>query len=665
MIYFCSLLSDVGDAIIHAFRILGARIAALIYNGIVWAYDLFTYIARAEILDNDFVNEIYRKVGLILALFMTFKLTFSLIQSLVDPSKFTDKKSGFGQIISRCIISIVLLGITPTIFKEAFAIQNLIIGSKNSDNVIYKLIVGKPVSNKASSFGKIIATEVYFSFYQDEKFPYMTSSTIDPEDGYADFEQDNIEAIKEAIVIPDANGETQDFNYAIKFLGQKINNDYVIEFDELYCIIVGAIVFWLLIMYCIQTSIRVFQLAYLQLIAPVPLLSYISDPDGAFKKWLKQCTTTFLDLFIRLAIIYFAVSLLDEVLNQLNNADSILKLSLGGLDNGTIAIIKIFLILGLLLFAKRVPELLKDLFPNMGGGAAGLSFGLNPKKELLDPIKSTMPAKAIGFMGKKGIGFVDRKIHNLPKQRNKVQQWFDKMAPGHAEVVKQKNQAKLDEKERRKNEEYGEKLYYRYGKDLPSSAFSSPKYRESYEDLEEANRKNKTAEKEYQTEYARYTAAYNSGDQKAIENAEKRLETAARNKKTAEGMLELAKTRHEANKKIYAKDARKETQHSYYKKTHGKREDYKEAYIPPQRQTQMPNPPSPQPVNPPAPQSQQSSIIIEQHAPSSRREEPPEVQRQRANSEHESLIQQYNNAPKGSKEREELGRKIEEFERKH
>lgn len=376
MIYFGSLF-DIGEAIQHAFRILCGSIAALIYNGIVWSYNLFTYISRAEILDNTLVNEIYKKIGLLLSLFMVFKLTLSLIQSLIDPNKINDKKNGFGQIIMRSVTAIVLLGITPTLFKEAYNIQNLIIGSKNSDNIIYKLIVGKAPSNAADSFGKILASEVYFSFYCDDNYPKMDSGIINLDDGYADFSQAGIDSIREHI-----ENSNDGFGYAIDPLGLREGHTYIIEFDGIFCIIVGAIVMWMLIMYCIQAAVRVFQLAYLQLIAPIPILSYVSDPDGAFKKWISQCTTTFLDLFIRLAIIYFVVSLLDEIITQMNTAGSVLKSSIGISDNNaTMNMIKIFLILGLLIFAKRVPELLKDLFPNMGGGAASLSMGLKPPKE--------------------------------------------------------------------------------------------------------------------------------------------------------------------------------------------------------------------------------------------------------------------------------------------
>ena len=109
MIYVLSFWSDVAFSIKQALRTFSCTVAAVIYNFIVDLYNVFMYTARAEILESSFIQGIYNKVGMILGIFMVFKLSFSLIQSLVDPSKFTDEKKGFGGIIKRSVISIVLL----------------------------------------------------------------------------------------------------------------------------------------------------------------------------------------------------------------------------------------------------------------------------------------------------------------------------------------------------------------------------------------------------------------------------------------------------------------------------------------------------------------------------------------------------------------------------
>ena len=114
---------------------------------------------------------------------------------------------------------------------------------------------------------------------------------------------------------------------------------------------------YILITYCISVATRVIQLAYLQLIAPVPILSYISDPEGSFKNWTKQCMTTYLDLFIRLAIIYFIITVSTQILQAFSEVGSVFYESTGlEAGSGTAKWVSRFLIIGLLMFGKRVPE---------------------------------------------------------------------------------------------------------------------------------------------------------------------------------------------------------------------------------------------------------------------------------------------------------------------
>ena len=127
MIYQLGIFDDIGFTIEQSIRSFFGWISAQLYSFIINLYNLFMILARAQILDSTYIQKIYTRIGMILGLFMIFKLSFSLIQSLIEPEKLTDKKNGFGNIIMRCVISIVLLGITPSLFKLAFKLQNTIV----------------------------------------------------------------------------------------------------------------------------------------------------------------------------------------------------------------------------------------------------------------------------------------------------------------------------------------------------------------------------------------------------------------------------------------------------------------------------------------------------------------------------------------------------------
>ena len=400
MIYQLSIFSDIGFSIEQALRTFSGKIAAVLYNFIVYLYNIFMILARAEILNDNYIQAIYNRVGMILGLFMIFKLSFSLIQSLIDPEKLTDKKSGFGSIITRCIVSIVLLGITPSLFKMAFKIQNIIVGTENdTNNIIYKFVVADAETENAATFGRTLATDLYFSFFT-EKTEGIISDGIDvitDPDGKTVLETKDYDYLRQSV-----KDGSLDFDDMVYYLSLRANGAYTIKWDVLFSIGVAIAVIYILITYCISVATRVIQLAYLQLIAPVPILSYISDPEGAFKNWTKQCMTTYLDLFMRLAIIYFIIAVSRQILTIMSDESKLLSSTGLSPDSGEYIWVKIFLILGLLMFGKRVPELLKDLFPNMGGGAASLGFGLKSPKKMLEDIP--LLGKPVERVAKAGIG---------------------------------------------------------------------------------------------------------------------------------------------------------------------------------------------------------------------------------------------------------------------
>lgn len=380
MIYQLGFFSEVGASIRQALRTLCGRLAAILYDFIVDEYNVFMYIARTNVLSNEYIQSIYNKVGLILGLFMLFKLMFSLVKSLVDPSQFSNDKNGFGKIIQRSVIAIVLLGITPSLFNAAFDLQRIIVGTDNSsNNVIYKFIVGSSVSTNADDFGQKMAADLYFTFFKEApgKTLNLGSSYEVGPDG-AELVVDNYSTL-----YANVQEGKKSFDDTVDYLILRTNGAYVIEWNELFSIGVALIVIWLLISYCIQVATRVIQLAYLQLIAPIPILSYISDPDGTFKSWTKQCITTYLDLFLRMAVIYFIIKLSNDVLTIFDAVPGEIIASTGlTVDSPETKWVKVFLVLGLLMFGKKVPELLKDLFPNLGGGAASLGFGLMKPKDV-------------------------------------------------------------------------------------------------------------------------------------------------------------------------------------------------------------------------------------------------------------------------------------------
>ena len=553
--------TGIGHAINQALRSLFGFLAALIYDFIVIEYDLFVTISRAEILDNAFVEQIYEKVGMILGIFMLFKLTFSLIQHLIEPSKFTDQSTGFVSLIKRFVISIVLLGTVPSIFRMAFDVQNFIVGSNDSNNnVIYKLIIGDSISTNVKDFGSKLASDLFFIFYKEaDGYKLESEAGVQYDENAVPHVQDFDYLVKEI-----EGGKS--FRMATQYLTFTRDNVYIIDYNGLFSIAVGIIVAYMLILYIVQVSIRVVQLAYLQVIAPIPILSYISDPKGSFNKWIKQCVSTYLDLFIRVAVLYFIVYLCNTIMVSFDNPSSALSMSIGNASPGLRDWIEIFIVVGLLLFGKKVPELIKDLFPNLGTSAGKFDLGLKSPKKAWSEYAAGLPVlgKPIGWLGNK-ISTPAKKLAALP---GKGAKWAGKKmtAPitNSWNTMKENHKTRVEGKKefRKNNKKYNEGLdLHREYKDDIGGAFRG-EYADSYRAVGKA--KKLVGEKGTALEVASVKLKNAIASGVGIEQARADYEKASKEHSSAQKQLEFAKARHDVNKKRYTKYAEMEDNYNYY-----------------------------------------------------------------------------------------------------
>ena len=368
--HFAWSLIDVGDIISNALRTLFAFLCELIYTGIATLYDLFVELGKLAYAAP--LTKIYNKVSLIIGIFMVFRITFLLIESLVNPDNLNSKEKNPGKIIPKVLISVVLLATTPAIFEYAFNFQSKILESQ----IIEKIISIDKVYD-AKSTGSVLSAQLFTNFYTPT---YVVSAT----DGQSYIPEPDHKCMQftgdEGGVIFDElrkYGNLTSLNN--QCLLERYDNDddnidgkYVLNFNGLFATAVGFFVLWMILMYCLSLGVRYVQLIYLQIIAPIPIMCNLAPgKDNMLSKWFSQCTTTYLDLFIRSAIINF-VMLLSNVI--LNNDYGILT-SLQH-DNW---MIEVFLILGLLTFAKKVPDLIMELLPKSATKASG-DFGFNLKK---------------------------------------------------------------------------------------------------------------------------------------------------------------------------------------------------------------------------------------------------------------------------------------------
>ena len=110
-----------------------------VFGFISTLYDLLITIARTSVLSQADIMSIADRIYKLLAVFMVFKVTFSLIMYVVNPDDFSDKSKGVGKLGINIAFSLAILILTPYIFNYAYQLQTIIL----EDNSLANLVFGK------------------------------------------------------------------------------------------------------------------------------------------------------------------------------------------------------------------------------------------------------------------------------------------------------------------------------------------------------------------------------------------------------------------------------------------------------------------------------------------------------------------------------------------
>lgn len=376
---------------------LMAWLCQVIYPLIAYSYKLFCNIGTLRIIKDENISAIYNRITLILGLIMLFVVTFQLIQYIMEPDNFNDKEKGFGKVMYRMIISVILIALVPRIFDFAFELQSDII----DNNIIPSIILGTK-NEYNENWGGQFSASILHEFYRLN--PNIRDYECTDSNGM------NAESIVNLNLNSlSTNGSLNTLSFCINDRSSENDAEKVIKFDGIIAVLSGALILWMLVMYCLDLGTRVVQLTYLQIIAPIPIIMYmLPKKDGAFEKWVKQCITTFLDLFLRTAIICFAVLVISTITNSFGDITENVAASSQG-DALFTSLLKVCLVLGVMTFAKKAGDMLKELFPK--GNAASGELGLSTKNRIPEPAKRIAGA-GVGLVAAGTLGMARRMYSN-------------------------------------------------------------------------------------------------------------------------------------------------------------------------------------------------------------------------------------------------------------
>lgn len=435
----------------NALRSILMTLDHVVYWCIGVVYNILFNISETTIISSDTLKAFYGRVQLILGVIMIFKISVSLLQYIINPEAFSDKKKGIGQVITRMVTMLAMLtAIVPLniplsaddeanktynyylnqnglLFGTMFSLQHRIL----KQNTIAKLVLGNTENSftvtdsdnteyetdfsENSNAGEAVAAYVLKSFFRINVKDELSSDNIDNQDNYfcdANKKVNNASHLGGVLTFSGAaigsliapglgtvigagagalvNGVYHLFKWAeaenagtyyndwvntnnistlAEFVNINCDDHYLFSYFPVVSTICGVLLLLVFAATCLDVAIRALKLAILRLIAPIAIISYIdpkSSEKGAFSNWVKLLVSTYLDLFLRLAIIYFVMFIVMEIIH------GGLELPLG---NGVIGLLStVVIIIGLFYFARQAPKFITDA---LGIKSLGMGVGLS------------------------------------------------------------------------------------------------------------------------------------------------------------------------------------------------------------------------------------------------------------------------------------------------
>lgn len=404
--------------ITDALRLILASIDSIVYGLLGALYTVFFNVSTADFLSGGTIKAIYSRVQLIIGVFMVFKLAVTIIQGIMDPTKVSDKKAGYGTIVSRIVISLIMLSVITPInvpnpqneweeqlsnhglaFGTLYSLQNRILLNNTLSRVIFgndefstsnkKTTSTRNLTQAGQDFSKIILK----SFFSINLLPESQWQAVpegkSPESVQANWVCQKIDpAVKAtydnehstvADILTVVNSRCNTTGKLANIIQFASGEQYVFNYMFIISTVVGVILCFLIITYTLDVAIRAIKLMILRMIAPIPIISHMSisgkesKGQDSFSTWINALVTTYLELFIRLIVMFLIIFVSEEVLTK--GVAGLGGAYYSGSNWFTNLLSTVFIVLGLFFFGKQAPKFIQDsLGIKPSGGSIGLTI---------------------------------------------------------------------------------------------------------------------------------------------------------------------------------------------------------------------------------------------------------------------------------------------------
>lgn len=400
-------------------------IDTIIYGFVDYVYDIFNALAKVNLFKTEDYQTIVSRIYVVLGLIMLFVLAYSLLKAVINPDEFAKGESSFPKLIKNVVVSLAIIAILPAAFTVAFNFQNAVLNKNTIPGLVFG--VNSEDYNKATDAdaGRDMSYYVLSAFLHpnfdwcnekgyavndNESGDVNLSECASEIDGDGDWLLTNGEDLKS--VTENFKAGSYDIS-AFNDFGESAAAGKL-TYNVFISTIAGVFLLYVLLNFCFDMAVRVVKLMFFQIIAPIPVICRVI-PGGklkdVFSDWMKKTISTYVEVFIRIAIMYLGVFMISQVVDNFSSAN------LGNLGPTQKLIAEALIIMGVVIFMRQAPKLIGDMFHLDSGG---MKLGLMDKLAMGGAL--TAGAVAGGAFGTLGRNLVSgaRGVKNADGAWNKV-----------------------------------------------------------------------------------------------------------------------------------------------------------------------------------------------------------------------------------------------------
>lgn len=376
-------------------------IDSVVYFLVKVAYKLFLALAQFELFNDSAFEYLINRTYIVIGVISLFIVAYSLLNAIINPDNASKGNKSVTKIVKNIVIAIIGVAVMPTIFSYFYYFQKVVL----CNNFIPRLILQQVNKNDTTTLNNT-AEELPELIFESFFYPNSLEST-DNSSSEDDPVMSEASGIKIEESNPKSEEETDTYTLAEAYdnakggmsfwkafspfiFSQPGVRDNSIQYLIILSTIAGGYIAYVFLNLCLDMGIRAVKLGYLELIAPLAIMTTIvPGQDGVFKNWSKKTISCAVEVFTRLFVVVFAVYLVSTIKDILQPSFSS---TLCGIELNFVYILLLRAIIyfSIFAFAKQAPKFFSEA---TGIKSDGFKIGL------LDKMKENGMAQAFGAMG--------------------------------------------------------------------------------------------------------------------------------------------------------------------------------------------------------------------------------------------------------------------------